>query len=44
MVGHTDQANHQYDLAHFWNASGAGNMPSVSFIKAPTYQNGHREI
>ena len=44
MVGHTDQANHQYDLTHFWNASEAGNMPSVSFIKAPTYQDGHPEI
>jgi len=44
MVGHTDQANHQYDLTHFWNASEGGNMPSVSFIKAPTYQDGHPEI
>lgn len=44
MVGHTDQANHQYDLTHFWNASQAGNMPSVSFIKAPTCQDGHPQI
>jgi phospholipase C len=41
MVGHTDQANHQYDLADFWTAADAGNLPSVSFLKAAKYQNGH---
>jgi len=41
MVGHTDQANHQYDLSDFWNAVAAGNLPSVSFLKAPGYQDGH---
>ena len=41
MIGKTDQANHQYDLIDFWRAAQAGNMPAVSFIKAPKYQNGH---
>jgi len=41
MVGKTDQANHQHDLADFWNAADAGNLPSVSFLKAPMYQTGH---
>ena len=41
MIGKTDQANHQYDLSDFWNAAAAGNMPSVSFLKASRYQDGH---
>jgi len=41
MIGRTDQANHQYDLADFWAAVDAGNLPSVSFLKAPAYQDGH---
>ena len=41
MIGHTDQANHQYDLSDFWNAAQAGNLPAVSFLKAPSYQQGH---
>lgn len=44
MIGHTDQANHQYDLIDFWNAAEAGNLPAVSFLKAATYQDGHPEI
>jgi phospholipase C len=36
-----DQANHQYDLEDFWSAVDAGNMPSVSYLKAPAYQDGH---
>ncbi len=40
----TDPANHQYDLTDFWNSAKAGNMPSVSFLKAPTYQDGHPVI
>jgi phospholipase C len=40
-IGHQDQANHQYDLADFWAAANAGNMPAVSFLKAPRYQDGH---
>jgi phospholipase C len=40
-IGHQDQANHQYDLSDFWTALNAGNMPAVSFLKAPAYQDGH---
>lgn len=41
MIGHSDQANHQYDISDFWAAANSGNLPSVSFIKAPAYQDGH---
>jgi phospholipase C len=42
MIGHQgDQANHQYDIPDFWNAANAGNLPAVSFIKAPAYQDGN---
>jgi phospholipase C len=41
MIGKTDQANHQYDLQDFWTAVNAGNIPAVSFLKAPAYQDGH---
>jgi phospholipase C len=40
-VGTTDQANHQYDLSDFWAALKVGNLPAVSFLKAPAYQDGH---
>jgi phospholipase C len=41
MIGKTDQANHQYALTDFWAAVDAGNMPAVSYLKAPAYQDGH---
>jgi phospholipase C len=41
MIGHTDQANHQYDLTNFWAAADSGHMPAVSFLKAPAYEDGH---
>jgi len=41
MIGHTDKANHQYDLTDFWAAAQGGNMPAISYLKAPAYQNGH---
>ncbi|MGN8160595.1 alkaline phosphatase family protein [Salinisphaera sp. SWV1] len=41
MIGHSDQANHQYDLDDFWKAAKAGNMPAVSFLKPSFYQSGH---
>ena len=41
MIGHTDAANHQYDLTDFWTAVNAGNMPAVSFLKAKRSQDGH---
>jgi phospholipase C len=33
--------NHQYDLSWFNAAVKAGNMPSVSYLKAPEYEDGH---
>jgi phospholipase C len=41
LIGHDDQANHQYDLSSFWAAVDAGNMPAVSFLKAVRAQDGH---
>ena len=40
-IGHTDQANHQYDISEFYKTLTAGNMPAVSFLKAPAAQDGH---
>ncbi|HEX7934989.1 MAG TPA: alkaline phosphatase family protein [Paraburkholderia sp.] len=36
-----DPANHQYDTDDFFAAVNAGNFPSVSFLKAPAFQDGH---
>jgi phospholipase C len=41
MIGHQDQANHQYDLKDFWAAAEHGNLPAVSYLKAPAYEDGH---
>jgi phospholipase C len=41
MIGHQDQANHQYDLKDFWAAADSGNLPAVSYLKAAEYQDGH---
>ncbi len=41
MIGRTDQANHQYDLADFFEALGGDRLPAVSFVKAKRYQDGH---
>jgi phospholipase C len=42
MIGHAgDAANHQYDIHDFYAAVRAGNMPAVSFLKAPAYQDAH---
>ena len=40
-IGHTDQANHNYDISNFYQTLTAGNMPAVSFLKAPAAQDGH---
>jgi phospholipase C len=37
----SDAANHQYDSDDFFTALNAGNFPSVVFLKAPGYQDGH---
>jgi phospholipase C len=36
-----DPANHQYDTDDFFAALAAGNLPSVTFLKAPAFQDGH---
>jgi phospholipase C len=41
MIGYTDQANHQYDIKEFWRALDTNNLPAVSYLKAPAYQDGH---
>jgi phospholipase C len=42
MIGHQgDAANHQYDINDFYTAVNAGNMPSVSYLKAPGYEDAH---
>jgi phospholipase C len=40
-IGHDGPANHGYDISEFYNAVQHGNLPAVSFIKAPAYQDGH---
>jgi phospholipase C len=41
-IGHNgDGANHQYDVQDFFDAVSAGNFPSVSYLKAPGFQDGH---
>jgi phospholipase C len=40
-IGHSGQANHQYDISDFWAAANHDNLPAVSFLKAPRYQDGH---
>jgi phospholipase C len=40
-IGATDAANHQYDSHDFFDALAAGNLPSVSYVKAPAFQDGH---
>ncbi len=36
-----DPANHQYDSHDFFDTLAQGNMPAVSFLKAPGIQDGH---
>jgi phospholipase C len=40
-IGFTDGANHQYDTHDFFDALAAGNLPAVSYLKAPSYQDAH---
>lgn len=40
-IGSEDQANHQYDISDFWKTLDQDNMPAVSYLKAPGYQDGH---
>ena len=36
-----DPANHHYDSRDFFTALQAGNLPAVSYLKAPAFQDGH---
>jgi phospholipase C len=47
-IGHTydadgtrDPANHEYGMTAFWSAVDVGNLPAVSFLKAPAFEDGH---
>jgi phospholipase C len=40
-IGSADQANHNYDLSAFNTAVKNDNIPAVSFLKAPEFQDGH---
>ncbi|MGH6981228.1 MAG: phospholipase C, partial [Stellaceae bacterium] len=40
-IGWDDRANHQYDLAVFYDALAQGHLPAVSFVKAKAFQDGH---
>ena len=40
-IGNAGPANHQYDVLDFFAAAAIGNLPAVSFLKAPAYQDGH---
>jgi phospholipase C len=36
-----EPANHQYDTHDFFDALAAGNLPAVTYLKAPGFQDGH---
>ncbi|WP_068084868.1 phospholipase C [Novosphingobium rosa] len=40
-AGSTTPVHHQYDYKDFVAAVAAGNFPSVSYLKAPAFQDGH---
>lgn len=40
-IGKTDSANHEYDTHDFTDALAAGNLPAVSFLKAPAFEDAH---
>lgn len=41
-IGHEDGVvHHQYDSHDWFDAIAAGNLPAVSFLKAPSYQDAH---
>jgi len=44
LIPHThtaEPANHQYDINDFFAALKADNLPAVSFLKAPAFEDGH---
>jgi phospholipase C len=40
-IGTTDVANHQYDSHDFFQTLAAGNLPALTYLKAPAFQDGH---
>ncbi len=40
-IGNAGPANHEYDVEDFYAAAAGGYLPAVSFLKAPSYQDGH---
>jgi phospholipase C len=40
-IGHNGQANHEYDISNFFAALRAGNLPAVSLLKAPAFEDEH---
>jgi phospholipase C len=40
-IGNAGPANHDYDIEDFYAAAAAGYLPAVSFLKAPSFQDGH---
>jgi len=40
-TSHDGGANHQYDTHDFFDALKVGNLPEVSFLKAPAFQDAH---
>jgi phospholipase C len=40
-IGNNGPANHDYDIQDFYAAAAIGNLPAVSFLKAPSYQDAH---
>jgi phospholipase C len=40
-IGNAGPANHNYDIEDFYTAVRGGNLPAVSFLKAPAIQDGH---
>jgi phospholipase C len=43
-IGYTDQASHEYDISDFTDAlagTGGATLPSVSYLKAPRYEDAH---
>jgi len=41
MIGGTDQANHQYDLADFYDALAQGHLAGGELRQGPQFQDGH---
>jgi phospholipase C len=40
-IGNAGQANHNYDISDFYKVVKSNNLPAVSFLKAPAFQDGH---